>query len=159
MPSTTPSPSARARADALRRELAALPFNANFTDAEAEGVYAKGYRDAQAGNHAAAFESFRIASMARPDNRKYLRALAVTHRECGDHEQALVTFHCLKVLHPGHRRDDLDIAETLLRLQRPEPALRILDTLLQGDTAATGDDAAVLERAAAIRDLLRKKAD
>ncbi len=148
------SDAAQSMASALQQILADLPFNAHFSDEEIEAVYARGYLDAQAGDTDSAFESFRIACLARPGSHKYLHAMAVMHKLNGNWEQALEMLRCIKTLHPGNLRADLEIAEALLALNQIDAAITQLDELLGKDAIVHGDEAYVLERAAAIRELL-----
>jgi len=105
-----------------------------------------------------AFTLFGFLTLARPADERFMRGLAEVHRAAGRHDAAALTFLFLSLLHPGEAQWELDIADCLLRLKKPDAATPVLQRMLARlDADPQGRDGPIAQRARALLDLLSRK--
>lgn len=145
-------------ADAALTALRARTEAGGLGTTDLEALFEIALDEMRAGRIERAFPLFGLLTLSRPADERFMYGLGQVHRAAGRHDAAGITFLILNMLHPGAAQYELDVADCLLRLRKPDAATAVLQRMLaRMDATREGADSAIAQRARALLELLSMK--
>ncbi|MEC4720731.1 tetratricopeptide repeat protein [Noviherbaspirillum sp. CPCC 100848] len=123
----------------------------------AEFAYGVAFNYYSQGQYESAMQYFAFLTVYRPTETRFLTGLAQTHRQLGNHAEAIRLFSLAGMIEPLAPEHTLAVAECELSNQQTAAAFATLQLVIDFCKERSGHDA-VLQRASALKGLIEKPA-
>ncbi len=148
----------RQSADEALTALRARTEGTGIDSSDLESLFDLALEEMRAGRIDRAFPLFGLLTLSRPADKRFMYGLGQAHRAAGRDDAAGLTFLFLNMLHPGEAQYELDIADCLLRLKKPDAATPVLQRMLDRlDADPQAKDGPIAQRGRALLELLSRK--